>query len=152
MKKKRKSGVINILIFAMFILSLFLGYKINEKKNFIDLPPIHTWLPYENWLNPTDNVVSQINDYHHLIDNYYTNGSTSCVALFDGIVIEKDDTSITILHDNGVQIIYGELNHIIVNVDDRVLKGNSIASMDETLTMEFTINDKVISFEEVMKL
>lgn len=152
MKKKRTSGIVNLFIFILFLISLFLGYKINEKKHFIDLPAIQTWLPYENWFKPKDTFVSSQNEYHHLIDNYYTNGSTSCVSLFDGIVMEKTENSITILHDNGVEAIYGELMHVIVNVDDRILRGNTIASIDETLTIEFRLNEQILSYEEVMKL
>lgn len=152
MKKKRNSGIVNLFIFVLFLISLFLGYKINEKKNFINFPPIHSWFPYENWFKSEENLVSQQSEYYHLVDNYYTNGSTSCISLFDGIVINKDDSSITILHDNGVKAIYGELSHIIVNVDDRVLKGNSIASIQDTLTIEFSLDDEKISYEDVMKL
>ena len=152
MKKKRNNGIVNLFILILFFISIFLGYKINEKKKFFDLPPIHTWIPYENWFKSNDDLVSVTSQYYHLIDNYYTNGSSSCVSLFDGIVVEKDETSITILHDNGVKAVYGELSHVIVNVDDRVLKGNSIASMDETITILFTLNEEVITYEEVMKL
>lgn len=152
MKKKRKSGIVNLFIFILFLISLFLGYKINEKKHFIDLPAIQTWLPYENWFKPKDSFVSNQNEYHHLIDHYYTNGSTSCISLFDGIVMEKTEDTITILHDNGVEAIYGELTHVIVNVDDRILKGNTIASINETLTIEFKMNEQILSYEEVMKL
>ena len=152
MKKKRNSGLINLFIFILFITSLFLGYKINEKKNFFDLPPIHTWLPYENWFNMNDKSVSKDIAYYHLVDNYYTNGSNSCISLFDGIVIETSDTSITILHDNGIQAVYGDLKHVIVNVDDRVLEGNSIGSIEDTMTIEFTLNEKILSYEEVMEL
>ena len=89
MKKKRNNGIINLFILILFFISIFLGYKINEKKKFFDLPPIHTWIPYENWFTPNDDLVSVTNQYYHLIDDYYTNGSSSCISLFDGIVVEK---------------------------------------------------------------
>ena len=152
MKKKRKSGFMNFIIFVLFLMSLFLGYKINEKKQFIPLPPINTWLPYESWFHSKDALVSSNNEYYHLVENYYSNGSTSCYSLFDGIVIEKDENSITVLHDNGVRAKYGELEHIIVNVDDRVLKGNSMATIQDTLTIIFTKDNQNLSYEEVMKL
>ena len=85
MKKKRNNRVINLFILILFFISIFLGYKINEKKKFFDLPPIHTWIPYENWFKSNDDLVSTTNQYYHLIDNYYTNGSSSCISLFDGI-------------------------------------------------------------------
>ena len=58
MKKKRNNGIINLFILVLFFISIFLGYKINEKKKFFDLPPIHTWIPYENWFKSNDDFVS----------------------------------------------------------------------------------------------
>lgn len=152
MKKKSKKGLINRFIFLLFLIALFLGFKINEKKEWIQLPPLSSWFPYERWFNYSDSTISSSIQYHHLIDNYYTNGSNSCISLFDGIVLDISDSTITVLHDNGVQIIYGEIIGHAVKVDERILKGNTIGSIHESLTLDMTLNNEKVTLEDVMKL
>ena len=152
MKKKRKAKFVNQFIFILFCIALFLGYKINEKQNWVQLPVISTWLPYENWFPFYDHQASASIQYHHLVDDVYTNGTNQCASLFDGIVLKKDESSITVLHDNGAMITYGALEDVLVKVDERVLKGQSIASFKDSLTLSFKKDDQKLSYEEVMKL
>lgn len=152
MKKKEKKGFINQLIFILFLVACFLGYKINEKTQWFPLSSIGTWLPYENWFQSFEPTVSAPIQYYHLIDNVYTNGTNTCASLFDGIILDVSDTTITVLHDNGVKAVYGDCKDVIVQVDERILKGKAMGTISDSLTLEFTLNNEKISFEEVMKL
>lgn len=152
MRKKEKTPFVNLLMFVMLCAIFVLGFKINEKKQWIHLPPINTWLPYEKWFMPYDNRVDASITYHHLIDNVYTNGTNQSVSLMDGIILEIQENQVTILHDNGVQIIYGRLDDIVVQVDERILKGQSIGVFDDSLTLDITKDQKKITLEEAQKL
>ena len=152
MKKKQKAGFVNSFIFLLFCIALFLGFKINEKQKWIELPSIGTWLPYENWFKFYDHEVSASIQYHHLVDDIYTNGTNLCASLFDGIVLKADGTSVTILHDNGVLGIYAQLEDVVVKTDERVLKGQGLGAFKDSLKLEFKKDDQKLSYEEVVKL
>ena len=148
---KKKSKFINKCIFILFCISLYLGFKINEIKNFMQLPTISQLLPFEKWFQFQDEIVSSSDTYHHLIDKYYTNGSNSCVSILDGIILEVSETSIKVYCDNGIVIIYGELDNIIAKVDERILKGQILGEYSDSLTLSFTKDDLEISYEEAIK-
>lgn len=152
MRKKEKTPFVNFILFLMFCLLLFLGAKINEKKKWIELPVISTWIPYESWLNDYDRSVSKNIEYHLLTENIYTNGTNTCAVLFDGIVLEVKDDQVTILHDNQVQAVYGHMQEILVKADERILKGQKIGTFEESLTLDFKKDQKVLTYEEVLKL
>ncbi len=148
---KKKSKFINKCIFILFCISLYLGFKINEVKKFIILPTISELLPFENWFKLKDNLVSSTNDYHQLIDHYYTNGSNSCISILDGVILETDDNSVKVLSDNGIIILYGELENVLSKVDERILKGQIIGEYKDSLTLYFSKDNHEMSYEEVMK-
>lgn len=152
MRKKEKTPFVNFILFLMFCLLLFLGAKINEKKKWTELPAISTWIPYESWLNDYDRSVSKNIEYHLLTENIYTNGTNTCAVLFDGIVLEVKDDQVTILHDNQVQAVYGHMQEILVKADERILKGQKIGTFEESLTLDFKKDQKVLTYEEVLKL
>ena len=148
---KKKSKLINKITLILFCVSLYLGFKINEIKHFINLTIISEWLPFENLFNFKDSLVSLNTQYHHLIDHYYTNGSNSCISINDGIVLEVDEDSIKILSDNGTLILYGELENVLSKVDERILKGQIIGEFNNSLTLYFSKDNHEISYEDVMK-
>lgn len=148
---KKKSKFINKITILLLCLSLYLGFKINEIKHFVKLPMISEWLPFENLFNMKDKLVSSNQQYHHLIDHYYTNGSNSCVSIHDGLVLEKDENSIKILSDNGIIILYGELENVLSKVDERILKGQIIGEFNNSLTLYFSKDNHELSYEDVMK-
>ena len=148
---KKKSKFINKCIFILFCISLYLGFKINEVKNFIILPTISELLPFENWFKYKDDLVSSTFDYHQLIDHYYTNGSNSCISILDGVILETDNNSVTVLSDNGITIVYGELENVLSKVDERILKGPVIAEYNASFPLYFSKDNHEMSYEEVMK-
>lgn len=150
MKTKNNSRWMKKFIFVLFCIALFLGFKINDKKQWF-IFPIHSWLPFERWFSLTDFSVSKDINYYHLVDNLYTNGTNQCTTLFDGIVLEVEENKVHILSDEGIQIVYGELTHTIIQVDERVLKGQTIGTFDDSLTLNFSKDNQVMSYEEVMK-
>ena len=152
MKMKSKANFVNPFIFLLFCIALFLGFKINVKQNWIQIPAIGTWLPYENWFQFYDHEVSASIEYHHLVDDMYTNGTNSCASLFDGIVLKTDEESVTVLHDNGVLGVYAQLEDVVVKGDERVLKGQSLGIFKDSLKLEFKKDDQKLSYEEVVKL
>lgn len=152
MKKKEKTPFVNFILFVMFCTLLFLGMKINEKKQWFELPAIQSWMPYEKWFHFYDNTVSGSIEYHHLIDDVYTNGTNICASLFDGIVLEIQEDRLRVLHDNGVEIIYGKLNDVLVKTDERILKGQTIASFEDSLTLNIRKDNQKVTLEEALKL
>ena len=148
--KKKKSKILNKLSMLLFFISLFLGFKINEQKKFIDIPSIGNWLPFEKWFF-MDVPVINTSDYHHLINDIYTNGSNTCGSLFDGVILEVNETSIQVLSDNGILVVYGELDNVISKVDERVLKGQSMGTYLDSLTINFSKDNQKLTYEEAMK-
>lgn len=149
-----------VIVLLMILSVLTLGYKINEKKQFIKIPDtltlkiqnVATWLPFESWFSlDSQSVVSTVN-YQKLLDNYYVNGSTSCSSILDGVVlsVNEENHSVLIRHDNGVLATYGNLETIQVKANDRVLKGNIIGNFNESITMDFLLNETPISYEEAL--
>lgn len=152
MRKKEKTPFVNFMMLIMLCAIFALSIKINEKKQWMKIPPINTWLPYEKWFMPFDKSVDANITYHHLVDNIYTNGTNQSVSLMDGIILEIKENQVTILHDNGVQIIYGELDDIVVQVDERILKGQRIGVFEDSLTLNITKDQKELTLEEAQKL
>lgn len=152
MKKKPRTGFVNFFILILFCAALFLGFKINEKKKWIELPAVGSWLPYENWFKVGEKSVSSIQSLHHLIDDYYTTGGNVAVSLYDGIVLKSDENSLSILHDNGLKVVYSHLEDVIVKTDERILKGANLASYKDSLHLQFYKDDKKLTYEEVLKL
>lgn len=154
------NGFFRVIVLLMILSALTLGYKINEKKQFIKIPDsivskiqnVAAWIPFENWFSlDSQSVVSTLN-YQKLLDNYYVNGSSSCSSILDGVVlsVNEEKHNVLIQHDNGVLVTYGNLETIQVKPNDRVLKGNVIGNFNESITMDFLLNDTVISYEEAL--
>lgn len=155
-QRKKQRNYFKISMLLMFILCGSLLFKINEKRPFFSLAQmkqqIGMWFPYENLFKFYDNQVSVAIKYQHLSDNYYVNGSNSCVSLFDGIVVQVSDSTIVMFHDNGVKITYGHLDEVLVKVDERILKGQNIGIFEESVQLDFEKEGQVLDYESVLQL
>lgn len=153
-KKQRNYFKISMLIMGLVCLGLLV--KINEKRPFFSLSQIKhqigMWLPYENLFKFYDNQVSTSIKYQHLSDNYYVNGTNSCVSLFDGVVVQVNTNTIIMYHDNGVKITYSNLNDVMVQVDERILKGQAIGVFEESVQLNFEKDGEILDYESVLQL
>lgn len=140
----------NVFIMLLFGCALYLGVKINEKKQWLTFP-ISSWFPFENWFDLNDSMVSKNIEYFHLVDDVYTNGTNTCASIFNGIVLEVSDHSVHVLSDEGIQIIYGQLTHTTIQVDERILKGQSIGTFKDSLTLKISKDNQKMSYGEAMK-
>lgn len=154
--RKKQRNYFKIAMMLMFLVCGTLLYKINEKKAFLSFEHlkqnIRLWIPYENLFNFYDHQVSTSIKYQLVSDNYYVNGTNSCVSLFDGIVVQVNETSIVMYHDNGVKITYGHLNDVMVKVDERILKGKTIGMFEDTVQLDFMKDGVVLDYESVLQL
>ncbi len=151
MKKKTKAPFVNFVIFLMFCTCIYLGMKINEKKQWVQLPVLSAWFPYENWFKESTMPVDNKIEYHLLSGNFYTNGSNQAVSVSDGIVLDVSEDQVIILNDNAIETTYGSLSEILVKVDERILKGQGIAAYKDSLSLVFKKNGTVISYEDALQ-
>lgn len=150
-----------IMMMAMILIALTLGYRINEKQNYVNLTQLKNkiinlalWFPFEGWFEKEDSPVSALIQYQLLKDNYYVNGSNQAAALMDGVVlsVSKENHTILLQHDNGVLATYGNLDVISVLEDERIQKGNIIASFEESLTLDFIYDGMAIDYQQMLLL
>lgn len=153
--RKKQRNYFKISMLLMMLVSLGLIVKINEKRPFFSISQfkhqIGMWFPYENLFNFYDNQVSSSIKYQHLSDNFYVNGTNTCVALFDGVIVQVDDTTIVMYHDNGVKITYSNLSDVMIQVDERVLKGQAIGVFKESVQLDFEKEGKSLDYESVLQ-
>lgn len=139
-----------------------LALAINSKVGLIELPKelmnidfskVSTWLPFEDWFSLKDETVAAYPSYHLLKDDMYANGTNSAYSLNDGVVLhvqkEKDNTySITVRHDNNVVATYGNLNSTDIKQDERIRKGDTLGSFQESVRITFVKDEKKITLEQ----
>lgn len=142
-----------------FILAGLL-YLINEEKQFITkdtlsdfkLSSVTQFLFWENLFNDESAQVSANEEYHLLKDHYYSNGTNTLGAIMDGVIIKVEENQIIQLCDNGVSISYEKIDKVVTQKDERVLKGDILGSIEESVILHFYIDDKEITKEEALSL
>lgn len=142
-----------------FILAGLL-YLINEEKQFITkdtlsdfkLSSVTQFLFWENLFNEESEQVSANEEYHLLKDHYYSNGTNTLSAIMDGVIIKVEENQIIQLCDNGVSISYEKIDKVDTQKDERVLKGDILGSIEESVILHFYIDDKEITKEEALSL
>ena len=142
-----------------FILAGLL-YLINEEKQFITkdtlsdfkLSSVTQFLFWENLFNEESAQVSANEEYQLLKDHYYSNGTNTLSAIMDGVIIKVEENQIIQLCDNGVSITYEKIDKVDTQKDERVLKGDILGSIEESVILHFYIDDKEITKEEALSL
>lgn len=152
------------VMLGMGICVITLALLVSEKVNLIQLPTfmksfeiknIGKWIPFEQWFSLKDKAVSAVPSYTPISENKYQNGSNTSYAVYDGIVLHTQQhknhkISVTVKQDNGVIAIYGNLNEIQVQKDDRILKSKPIGLYEDFITIDFMLNRKDISYEKAL--
>lgn len=147
--------------FTMVLMSLLLAgllYLINDKKQFVSmesfkdfhLSNVSQLLFWEKFFPKESDQVSANIDYHLLKENYYSNGSNYVTSLLDGVVIKVEEDELLVLCDNGVHISYGKMEDVKVKKDERILSGDILGGMNESVILRFYKNDVEISKEEAL--
>ena len=160
--KSNRFGVIyKVTIALMMLVALTLGYKINETKQFIELPAsldltiknLTAWFPFESWFKLDDTPVVAAS-YQKLTENYYVNGSTTCQSILPGVVlsVNEDAKNVLIQHDNGVLATYGNLETISVLSGERIVQGAGIGQFNETVTLDFLYQGQSIDYQQAMSI
>lgn len=142
-----------------FILAGLL-YLINEEKQIITketfsdfkLSSVTQFLFWENLFNEESAQVSANEEYQLLKDHYYSNGTNTLSAIMDGVIIKVEENKIIQLCDNGVSISYEKIDKVDTQKDERVLKGDILGSIEESVILHFYIDDKEITKEEALSL
>lgn len=121
--------------------------KINEKAEQL----INKLLVFEfNLKNDNKEAYVGLNEsYIELDDNQFYNSSNKVYAVFSGVVSYVNETTIYIEHDNGVVAKYYNVIEPMVYVYDRVKEYQTIASLNESITILFYKNGKNIRYEEI---
>lgn len=156
----------HVLMLVMGIGVLGLAYLVNDKIGIVQLPQdlkninfgmVSEWLPFEDWFSNSDDdtSVNAIPTYSLLKENRYANGTNQANLIMDGVVlhVEKKDTkkgSVTVRHDNGVIVTYGNLTSIQVNQDERLKKGDVLGAFDEYVSMDLVKNNQRIDLDTAM--
>ena len=147
------------MVCMSFILAGLL-YLINEEKQFITkdtlsdfkLSSVTQFLFWENLFNEESAQVSANEEYQLLKDHYYSNGTNTLSAIMDGVIIKVEENQIIQLCDNGVSISYEKIDKVDTQKDERVLKGDILGSIEESVILHFYIDDKEITKEEALSL
>lgn len=163
MKKKRRREKNPIYRFTMLLMVCILSgllFMINDKKQIITMSAVRNFkigdlsklMFWENFFPKDEEAVSAKVNYSLLKEHYYTNGSNEVNALLDGVVVKVEKDTILELCDNGVSISYEKLKNVQVKKNDRLLSGDELGSMEESVVLRFYINDKEISKDKALSI
>ena len=103
-----------------------------------------------------DQVVNYEPSYQCIGDNIFESNSNEITSIGAGTVIfvgESDGVNIVIIqHDLGYTATYSGIEDVLVHKYDRVIDKASIGISFEPIKIEFTKDNKEITYEEVIKL
>lgn len=141
-EKLKKIVYTNNLSFAKIynVYEKYLGDVIPFKNIFKD----NTKLVSEEKITYSDIKKSDNGYILDVTDNYMV------LSIYSGIVIntDKENNIITIQNKEGLNISYGLLTNINVNLYDYIEKGEIIGIAEKKLYLEFMKDDKYLSYEE----
>lgn len=103
-----------------------------------------------------DQVVNYESSYQCIGDNIFESNSNEITSIGAGTVIfvgESDGVNTVIIqHDLGYTATYSGIEDVLVHKYDRVIDKASIGISFEPIKIEFTKDNKEITYEEVIKL
>lgn len=160
MRVKRKKESNKLYRFTMLFMSVLMAtllYLINDKTKLVTMKTLSSFhvsslsqlFFWENLYPETESVSTQV-DYQLLKDHYYSNGATSLHAIMDGVVVQVEEDSILQLCDNGVSIFYEQAKNVTIKKDERVIRGDILGSVEESIVLHFYVEDKEISLQEAL--
>lgn len=104
----------------------------------------------------TDEPVSYEPNYHNLGNNMFESNSNEITSIGDGTVIfvgESEGQNIVIIqHDLGYTATYSGLEDMFVHKYDRVDDKSSIGISFDAIKIEFSKDNKELSYEEILDL
>ena len=154
-KKKRSITFMNMILLGSLF---FLGFKINEKTDWISKIPykqiisLTNWFPYERWLNQDIQPDSSPIMYQKLVDDMYISDSNQVKLISDGIVLSHDEQSVLILQDNGIEVQYSHMNQVVVKDDERLYEGSLLGTYEDFIILEFIKDNEKMDYESVRLL
>lgn len=164
---KKQHGIFKFIYRTMMVAMLgavlTLAYFINDKMGLVELPQelkninfgmVSEWLPFDQWFSSKeDTTVNATPTYSLLKDNQYSNGSNQATLLGDGVVLHVEENgtsknSVTIRHDNGVIATYGHLDSVQTKQDERLLKGKTLGTYNEYVSIDLVKNNQTIAMSD----
>ncbi len=157
--KEGFGGFYRLMMASMLVIAGILGFKINEVKQWVKLPNVvetklvalSSWFPFEDWFGIGSEPV-MASSYLNLVNNLYTNHSNRCSVVSDGVILDIDEQkkSVLVQQDNGILAVYGKLDDITSKVDERVKKGQVIATYQDSLSLDFTYNGIALTYDQAI--
>lgn len=108
---------------------------------------------FHTLLNKDNSVlVSKKVSYTHLKDNYYTNQSNEVLNFEKGRVIYVGEQNmlghyVTVLLENNVEVTFGNMNDIFVNLYDQVDAATILGTYQDKVLIVFTQGEKELDYE-----
>ena len=146
--------MIKFMVIIVVCLSIASYIKVSP-----NMSQINTYLFNNDYLNHLFNRekvnVSKQVYYEHLHNNYYTNYSNEVLNIKEGRVVYIGEQEllgqyVTIMLHNNIEITYGNLIDVSVDLYDEVKTNESIGTYNDELMIVITQNDKEISYEELL--
>lgn len=159
-KRKEKNVMYQIAMLMMTCILAVLLYLINDVKQIVSvdqlknikLSTITQFLFWENILFDQEEAVVSTSNYTLLKDHLYSNGGNVVSAVLDGVIVKVDNDEIIQLCDNGVSIVYSNIESVEVQKEDRIKANDPLGTMKENVEMHFYKDEKEISLEEAMAI
>ena len=163
--------VYGLAMLAMGGACLGLGWMINEKTQWLpaqqtrqlveqvvqklNLDSIAAWIPFENWFARSEPVASTV-FYQPLEGQFYQPSNGNQVqCLMDGVVLyigsQDSGKLVMVKQDNGVLATYGALQDVQVKLNDRLLRGSVLGSVEQAVFLDFSRQGQSVSLQQAME-
>lgn len=93
-----------------------------------------------------ESSVNEDTDKHLLLD---TQAGSTVTSLFNGVVVQVTENSVTVQHPGNIYTYYGNLESVYVVENENVYQGEGVGSASETVMLKMKING---NFAPIRKL
>ena len=161
--KRLYNGMIKMMVVLLVVVTIGAYVKVSPNgtliKDYIfndqNFKQSINWIQtqFHTLLNRDNSVlVSKKVSYTHLKDNYYTNQSNEVLNFEKGRVIYVGEQNmlghyVTVLLENNVEVTFGNMNDIFVNLYDQVDAATILGTYQDKVLIVFTQGEKELDYE-----
>lgn len=161
--KRLYNGMIKTMVVLLVVVTIGAYVKVSPNgtliKDYIfndqNFKQSINWIQtqFHTLLNKDNSVlVSKKVSYTHLKDNYYTNQSNEVLNFEKGRVIYVGEQNmlghyVTVLLENNVEVTFGNMNDIFVNLYDQVDASTILGTYQDKVLIVFTQGEKELDYE-----
>lgn len=161
--KRLYNGMIKMMVVLLVVVTIGAYVKVSPNgtliKDYIfndqNFKQSINWIQtqFHTLLNKDNSVlVSKKVSYTHLKDNYYTNQSNEVLNFEKGRVIYVGEQNmlghyVTVLLENNVEVTFGNMNDIFVNLYDQVDAATILGTYQDKVLIVFTQGEKELDYE-----